>query len=137
DFGQVIVGQTVSAGFQVVNAGGLDLSGNITTTSPFAIPDPGFILPPGGTGYVEVTFSPTSAGNISNVVVFTSNGGNSTNTVTGIGLTPPQLAVSPSSIEFGTVSVGANAQASFTLTNLGGGPLDNGTISVTSGAFSI
>src|SRR6185369_10794063 len=73
----------------------------------------------------------------SNVVTFTSNGGNSTNTVTGSGLTPSQLAILPSSINFGTVAVGANAQASFTVTNTGGAALSNGLATVVGGPFTI
>src|SRR5207245_2822777 len=88
------------------------------------------------TGTVDVTFSPTSAGSFSNVVTFTSNGGNSTNTVIGTGLTPSQLSVFPGSLNFGTVVVGSNSQATFTITNLGGTSLSNGTVSVTS-PFSI
>src|SRR5207245_2401825 len=79
-----------------------------------------FSLTPGQTGQVQVAFSPVSAGSFSNVVVFTSNGGNSANTVTGSGLTPAQLGVSPGSLDFGTIAVGSSAQASFVITNQGG-----------------
>ena len=55
-------------------------------------------------------------------MLFTSNGGNSTNSVSGVGLTPAQLAVSPASLSFGTVAVGSSVQSSFLVTNLGGAP---------------
>src|SRR3989442_14544522 len=124
NFGPVVIGQTNTLSFQVVNGGGLTLTGAVTATLPFAIAGGRpFNLPPGQTGQVQVAFSPTSAGSFSNVVVFTSNGGNSANTVTGSGLTPAQLGVSPVSLNFGTVAVGSSVQASFVLTNQGGASL--------------
>jgi len=136
----VVIGQTNTLSFQVVNGGGLTLTGAVSATLPFAIAGGSpFNLPPGQTGQVQVTFSPTSAGSFSNVVVFTSNGGNSANTVTGSGLTPAQLGVSPASLNFGTVEVGSSAQASFVLTNQGGVALTNGLAIISPGSpgFSI
>src|SRR5262249_22801761 len=77
----------------------------------------------------SIAFSPATAGNFSNVVVFTSNGGNSTNSVTGVGLTPPQLAIVPASLDFGIVDVDACqvGYANFVVTNLGGASITNGT----------
>ena len=137
-FGSVIIGQTNIQTFQVVNSGGITLTGAVSTTSPFAIQSGSSLnLAPGQTGIVSVSFAPVSAGTFSNAVIFVSNGGNSTNVLSGIGLTPPQLAVLPGSINFGTVAVGTNAQASFTLTNTGGATLSNGVASIGAGAFTI
>src|SRR6266576_6807454 len=138
NFGPVVVGQTNAQNFQVVNNGGLTLTGAAATTSPFGIQSgTPFSLAPGQTGQVVVTFAPTDDISFSNVVVFTSNGGNSTNTVTGSGLTPGELVVLPLAIDFGYVVVGANAQASFVITNSGGAPLTNGIATVSSGPFTI
>src|SRR6266704_3638619 len=102
-FGPVVVGQTNTLSFQLVNGGGQTLTGAVSTTLPFAIGSGSpFSLTSGQTGQVQLTFSPTSAGSFSNVAVFTSNGGNSANTVTGSGVTPAQLGVSPGSLNFGT-----------------------------------
>src|SRR6266403_2133743 len=137
-FGSVQVGQTPSGSFQVVNSGGLPLTGNAAVSLPFNIQSGGSLnLSPGQTGAVVISFSPSTVGNFSNAVVFSSNGGNSTNAVTGSGFTPAQLAVSPQSLNFGTVAVGANIQASFTATNSGSQSLTNGSVSVTTGPFSI
>jgi len=70
-------------------------------------------------------------------VIFTSGAGNSTNPVTGTGVMLPQLAVSPPALDFGTVIVGSNVQASFVLTNSGGATLTNGVATVGAGPFSI
>jgi uncharacterized repeat protein (TIGR01451 family) len=138
NFGQVVLGQTNTQSFQVVNNGGLTLTGSVTVTPPFVIQGSGlYNLASGQTGSVAVSFSPTTAGSYSNIAVFTGNGGNSTNAVTGVGLTPPQLTVLPASLDFGAVIVGSNAQASFILTNQGGATLSNGTASVSAGPFSI
>src|SRR6266567_4122542 len=138
NFGPVIIGQTNTQSFQVVNLGGLTLTGAVTTTRPFAIQSGSPLsLPPGQTGLVMVSFAPTNAASFSNVVVFTSNGGNSTNQVAGSGLTPPQLAISPSSLNFGTLVVGATAQSTFVVTNRGGAALTNGVATISPGPFSI
>ncbi len=137
-FGPVVVGQARTQSFQVVNSGGQTLTGTAAAASPFSITGGSpFSLSTGQTGLVQVSFSPGSASAFSNVVVFTSNAGNSTNTVTGTGVTPAHLAVSPASLDFGTVAVGANAQASFVLTNLGGAALTNGTAIVNGGPFTL
>src|SRR5262249_20599539 len=66
-------------------------------------------------------------------------GGNSTNAVTGSGLTPAQLSVLPGNLNLGAVVVGASVQASFIVTNLGGAPLSNGVATLGNGstAFTI
>ena len=83
NFGSVITGQTNTRPFQIVNTGGLTLTGTVSTTPPFKISSgTPFSLTSGQTGLVQVAFSPVIAGSFSNAVVFASNGGNSTNTVT-------------------------------------------------------
>ena len=101
-FGSVIIGQTNLQTFQVVNSGGVTLTGAVSTTAPFAIQSGSSLnLVPGQTGTVSVIFAPVSPGNFSNAVIFVSNGGNSTNALSGVGLTPPELGVIPASINFG------------------------------------
>src|SRR6185369_16762683 len=106
--------------FQVVNAGQLVLTGSVAVASPFGIASgSSFIVDPGQTGQVQVSFSPVQAGSFNGNAVFTSNGGNSTNGLTGLGLAPAQIGVSPATLDFGVVFVGTNRQASFAATNLG------------------
>jgi PKD repeat protein len=137
-FGTLIVGQVSTQSFQVVNSGGITMTGSVATTLPFAIQSgTPFSVAPGQTGQVQVTFSPVSSGNFSNAAVFMSNGGNSTNPVAGNALTPPQISVSPASLNFGTIAVGSNSQSSFVITNRGGATLTNGVATVNAGPFSI
>jgi PKD repeat protein len=138
-FGSLIVSQSSTQTFHVANIGGqTNLTGTAITALPFSVKTGSpFSVPSGQTGVVQVVFAPSAAGVFSNAVVFASNGGNSTNTVTGSAVTAPRLAISPVSLDFGTVAVGANAQASFVLTNLGGATLSNGVAAVSPGAFTI
>ena len=123
-FGQVVLGHSGSQSFAVANTGGGTLTGTVSAASPFAIQGAGpFPLTAGQTGLVTVSFSPTNATTFNSLVVFTSTGGDSSNPVSGSGLTPGQLAVSPSSLDFGYVAVGGSGQASFHVSNLGGAAL--------------
>ncbi|HXU77865.1 MAG TPA: choice-of-anchor D domain-containing protein, partial [Methylomirabilota bacterium] len=137
DFGSVIISQIATQSFELVNTGAVTLTGNITTSQPFDLPTSSLTLGAGQTGLIAVTFSPLTSGSFSNIIVFNTSGGTITNSVLGIGLTPPQLAILPSSINFGTVAVGTNAQASFTVTNTGGAALSNGLATVSGGPFTI
>src|SRR5206468_10234630 len=137
DFGPVIVGQSQTQVFAVFNAGQLVLNGSVTAASPFSVVGGSpFSVNMGQTGLVQVVFSPTQAGSFNTAALFNSNGGNSTNALGGTGLAPAQLAVSPPSLDFGLVAVGASAQASFVATNLGDVTLSNAAVSVDS-VFSV
>ena len=52
-------------------------------------------------------------------------------------MTPAQLAVTPASLSFGTLAVGAKTQLNFIVTNRGGATLSNGTATVQGGPFTI
>src|SRR5439155_12472458 len=65
-FGAVVIGQTNTLSFQLVNGGGLTLTGAVSATPPFAIAGGSpFNLAAGQTGQVQVAFRPTSAGSFS------------------------------------------------------------------------
>jgi uncharacterized repeat protein (TIGR01451 family) len=89
--GSATVGTTVQASFLVTNSGGMALSGTATITAAgFAIGSgASYNLPAFGSTNVVINFTPSSAKSFSGNVIFGSNGGNSTNTVTGSGLTGP------------------------------------------------
>jgi hypothetical protein len=73
---------------------------NIVSGSPFNVPA-------GQTQVVTVSFSPVAQTTYSNAIVFSSNGGASTNAATGRGVPPLHLIVAPLSLkvaESGTVS---------------------------------
>jgi len=137
-FGTIAVGNTAQSSFAITNLGGIGITnGTAVVSAPFAIVSGSpFNLAGFAGANVVISFTPSSSGNFSNNVTFTSNGGNSTNAVTGSGTPPAQLAVSPASLGFGTIAVGNTAQASFAITNLGGIGITNGT-AVVSAPFAI
>jgi hypothetical protein len=85
--------------------------------------NPPVLLTPGQQVTFSVRFAPQSAGNFSGSVSITSDASNPSLSVplsgTGTAIPPGQLAVSPTSINFGNVTVGQNAQQNGTLTASG------------------
>ncbi len=145
NFGTVVIGQTSNQLFSVINAGGLTLTGSATVAgAPYSVTAGSpFSVAPGQTQNVTVAFAPVAAGTFSTNLIVASNGGASTNALTGVGVTPAQLAISPSSLNFGALVTGSVAYASFTATNSGGAPL-SGAASVglpfavvTNGSFNL
>ena len=90
DFGIVATGATRMAIFVVTNRGGVTLNGSVSTVSPFSIvKGTPFTLPGWSSTNVVVRFIPPTEGGFSDKVVFTSNGGNVTNSVSGHGAIVP------------------------------------------------
>jgi hypothetical protein len=117
--------------FTVTNTGGAAttaLSTAISGSSDFAITTTadgckGKILAGGGTCAITVTFTPTSGGQKSGTLtVSAATGGTTASNLTGGGLTPALLTVSPAIFTFpaGTVSGTTSAAQTFTVTNSGG-----------------
>lgn len=91
NFSLLATGATATANFVVTNTGGSTLSGTATALGgPFSVLSGSpFNISPAGSATVSVRFGPTSAGSFTNAVAFNSNGGSSTNTVTGSAAIPP------------------------------------------------
>src|SRR5439155_21381482 len=140
NFGSVVVGQSRTQVFAAFNAGQLVLTGSVTVALPFSVVDPGagsFSVETGQTGLVQVAFTPTQPGSFNAQALFSSNGGNATNALSGTGLAPARLAVSPPGLDFGLVVAGTVTQASFVVANLGDVLVSNAVVNVGSGPFSI
>lgn len=146
DFGQAIIGTTLTGGVQVANLGDADLE--ITFSNPggvFSIVEETFpvVIEPNDNYYLELRFSPQIAGFFSAVLTVATNDPDEqflTLQLFGEGLmADPNLLASPPEIDFGTVSVGSVAQQSLFLTNSGAGSLIIDEIYVTSfeGGFTI
>jgi hypothetical protein len=135
-FGTVPVGSSKDLSFTVQNTGGSTLTGSASTSAPYSIASGGsFSLGPGASQLVVVRFSPTATGSLTGTVTFTSNGGNVSRPVTGTGGAAPVITVTPSSLSFGTVTVGSSKDLNFTVKNSGAGTL-TGSAS-TSAPYSI
>jgi hypothetical protein len=126
----VINQQSADVQFTVTNSGGV-ASGTVSLAQAGTDPTQFQInsnlctasLPAGGSCTFNVRFTPNTAGAKSaNVTASASPGGNAVATMTGTGLTPPALAISPSPYTFpGTVIGTGSATNTFTVTNTGGG----------------
>ncbi|MCD5390662.1 choice-of-anchor D domain-containing protein, partial [candidate division NPL-UPA2 bacterium] len=88
DFGNVLVGKSRDLDFTVTNTGGGTLRGEATLPAgPFRIISGSpFNIPAGQNATVTVRFSPTATGPASETVTFTSNGGNLTRDISGMGV---------------------------------------------------
>lgn len=130
NFGTVATGQASSSAlFQIANTGTATANGlSVTLVDPsgfFQItnnPCNGVNLPPGATTCpVAVRYQPTSAGSHTATLQVTStNGGSAIATLSGQAVPPPILGLSPTTKNFGTLTVGSTASQVFTLSNTGG-----------------
>ncbi len=102
-FGNVLTGRVAQASFVVSNAGDLSLSGSAVwadTPGSFAlldaesnpIPALAFELEAGGVTNVAVRFAPQTPGGFTSAIVFSSNGGATTNPVSGVAVGAPLIA---------------------------------------------
>ena len=130
DFGTLEVGKASASVSVVVSNGGAGTTSSLTVTlgttdaSSFSIDSDGCTgktLAPSTTCSVSVHFTPAAAGTLSDTLdVGASDGGQVGITLTGQGVTPGALSVSPASQDFGTVTTGNTSSATtFTVTNTG------------------
>ncbi len=148
NFGNVNVGASASLTAQVQNTGNADLTVSAINrcTSPATSaaftwsPAAPFTVSQGLSATLTVTYAPTAAGTDTGCLALTSNASNGPTTnlaVSGMGVVPaaPKIAVSPASLAFGNVTVGASSSMNLTISNTGNAPL-TGTIALASGTSS-
>ncbi|MFN8150219.1 MAG: choice-of-anchor D domain-containing protein [Solirubrobacterales bacterium] len=142
DFGTVATNDSEQAAFAVTNDGDVP-SGTLAAPSlggtdpgQFSVASDtcsGSALAPGATCTVEVDFEPSATGAKSaTVTVSGTPGGNAKADLSGTGANPATLLVTPSTRDFGNVTVGANSSVrSFTVDNTGGVTSHPITVSIT------
>ena len=143
NYGAVTVGQTHTQNFTVINTGNATLSGTASVQGAFAVSTGGspYAVAAGGTGVVAVAFLPLTVGDFSNQVIFASNGGTSTNPVTGTGIalavaTPVLTPAGGTFTNSVLVALScATPEATLTYTTDGSPPTTDST--VYSGAFTL
>jgi hypothetical protein len=135
-FGSVNVGTTKNMTLTVKNVGGGTLTGSAFTSPPFnVVGTASYSLSAYQTAVLTVRYLPTAAGAESKTLILTGGGGGAVS-LTGTGVsTPPVLTVTPTSLAFGSVSVGSSKDLTVTVKNVGGGTLA-GSAS-TSAPFSV
>ncbi len=142
-FGSVTVGNQKSISETVTNTGGTSV-----TISQAAISGAGFSLSgittpvtinPAQSTTFTVAFAPQTARAASGNVTLTSNAPNPTLTIplSGTGVAPGQLAGNPSSVAFGSVTVGNQKSISETVTNTGGTSVTISQAAVSGTGFSM
>jgi hypothetical protein len=136
DFGAVRVDSFADRTFTVTNGGSEALAGTVSEPcGDYALLDSlGFSIAPGAARSFTVRFSPGSAGPHPCTV---SIAGCSELAVTGQGVTAtPSCNVSPTVLDFGTVTSGASSDTTFTIINTGNTRL-SGTVSESCPEFSL
>lgn len=137
-FGAVPVGGSSDRSFTIKNAGGGTLSGSVSAAcANFSILSGSgdYSLAGNQSVVVTVRFSPTASGS-QNCVIETGAAACADVSASGTGDPPAICSVDPTSLEFGTVSIGTSAERSFTVRNVGGQIL-TGTVSESCAGFSL
>jgi Abnormal spindle-like microcephaly-assoc'd, ASPM-SPD-2-Hydin/Transmembrane protein 131-like N-terminal len=153
-FGSVSIGTLSSPqGFTVMNIGGQDvtLQGLTSSSSQFIVTGPSLpiTLAPGQDASFQIVFAPTSAGTFSGSISVSLNRWSQkagSIAVSGTGLAidqvqPPQastylLSTSATSLNLGTVLVGASGSQSVALTNTGNSSVNISQVDVTGAGFT-
>jgi subtilisin family serine protease len=128
DYGAVYIGASATDSLGVKNDGTDTLKiGSVSLDGlDFTADTAAFNLSPGETRKLAITFAPTSAGLIAGTLTVNSNDPNDSVLViplTGEGLLPPDIRVSPDSFSF-TINDGDSAEATMTIANVGPGNLN-------------
>ena len=139
DFGTVFLGSSLSKDLTVFNDGTDRLSVTAMASDRTAyVPDASaFTLDPGGARVVHMTFTPTTDGSQPATFTIEHNAAGSRTTValTGTGLVPPVLSVSPVSI-YSDLPTGGRQDHSILVSNGGGSDL-HFTVTTFTGAASV
>lgn len=141
NFGSVSVGSSTNVSLTITNTGNKS-----TTLKPPRITGTGFScnglpasLGPGQSSAFTVTFTPASVGIVSGSLSVGGTGSNQPATValSGMGSGYPQLATSPISLSFGTVTVGTSSTLPVTITNTGAASATISQYGATGSGFSV
>lgn len=144
NFGQVTVGKQATQSISISNTGNTAL--NITqvklSNSQFSVSGitTPMALAVGQTGSFTVGVTPTAAGTVTGTLTATGDSGSSPVTVnlsaTAV-TSEPQLSVSPTSINFGSISTGQKATNNLVLSNTGSASLTISLLTLTGSEFTI
>jgi hypothetical protein len=143
-YGNVVIGANGSRTFAIQNVGNDDLDVSDVSlvggdAGQFAITQGGstpFTVAPGATHNLDVQFSPTSAGPKATTLRLTSDDPDESPfdvALSGTGITPQEIDVSPVSHSYGDVLIGTNATRTVTIRNLGGADLQVSASTLTGG----
>ena len=141
-FGNINVGNNNTKTVTLTNSGtgnvtisGITVTGAGMSANGVATP---MTLTAGQTTVLSVVFAPTVVGAVNGTVSVASNASNTPGviTVTGTGA-QPQLTASPSTLNFGSVAVGANGSQTITLSNTGGAAVSISQASISGAGYTM
>ena len=144
DFGNVTIGNSGCTGVTLSNPGGSTISISNANVSGADFSLNGLTFPvtiaPGGTTTANVTFSPSVEGSVAGSISLLSDASNSPTPLplTGNGiLAVGTLVLTPASVDYGDVTVGATQARTITLTNSGSGTVTVSEAQAVGSAFSV
>lgn len=138
-FGDVTVGTSSARSIAISNTGNAALTGTVALASAqYSVTPASFNVAAGGSVSVTVTFSPTAVAAANGNLTVSSND-TATPTVavavtgSGVAAPAPNIALSPATLAFGTITIGGQASLTTQIKNLGTAPLDVTSIALCSG----
>ena len=145
-FGSVAVGATQSVTVTLHNPGfsTVTVSGMTVADSAFALSSPPNTVPAGASVNFQITFAPAAAKDYSSQIAIMSEGKHAMVPVSGTGQqstsqpvppTAPAMQLSATTLQFGTVAIGATSQQSITVSSTGTAPLQISSLNA-NGVFS-
>jgi hypothetical protein len=144
DFGSVPLNQHVDRILTVRNTGTATLMVNsiMSNNSQFSVVSPAgsFTVAVGGQQSVTVRFGPTTVGAQAGRLTITSNDPDEANVnvqLQGVGVAVPDIDVAPTSLDFGSVTIGQSTDRMLTVRNTGGAPLMVTSITSNNARFSV
>jgi hypothetical protein len=141
DFGTVLVGSSTTLPLQITNTAATPVTFNtITATGDYSVTGNclGTSLPAASSCNLQITFTPTQSGTRTGALSIASSTSTLplTAALTGIGA-QSHLQITPSTLNFGSITLGASANISLTLANTGNAAITNLALSLPTGDFAI
>src|SRR5437879_5248125 len=144
NFGSAVVGKKVSQAVSVANTGNMPVNISQANVSNAQFSVSGLVmplsLPVGQSSSFQVSFAPTSSGSVAGTLTLSTYSGVTSPQVAPSGTATPapqQISLNPTSLNFGTITVGGTGNGTATVSNVGGSNLTVSLISVSGGPFGV
>ena len=144
NFGSAVVGKKVSQTVAVANTGSMPVNISQANVSNAQFSVSGLVmplsLPVGQSSSFQVSFAPNSSGSVAGTLTVTTDAGVTSPQVALSGTATPapqQISLNPTSLNFGTITVGGTGNGTATVSNVGGSNLTVSLISVSGGPFGV